>query len=57
MTIDRPRLFAYATAMLVVVLFAAANAHLVMVSLSSQPECTLTQQGGAAAYRAAKPSC
>lgn len=57
---SRPRLFALAAASAVVVIFVAANAHLVMVSFTSMPECVPHLQsptGGAAPYRAAKPSC
>ena len=38
-------------------LFAAANAHLLVVSFASQPDCVAPASEGAAAYRAAKPSC
>ena len=37
-------------------LFAAANAHLLVVSFASQPDC-VAPAGEAAPYRAAKPSC
>jgi hypothetical protein len=46
------RVVALALAALVLAVFAAANAHLVVVSLASQPEC-VAEQGGAAA----KPAC
>lgn len=51
----RPRLIAAGIALGVVVVFIAANAHLVYVALTSQPDCVLTE--GAAGFRAAKPSC
>lgn len=40
-------------------LFAAANAHLVYVAVQSQPECVahLKFGGEAAGYRAAKSAC
>lgn len=44
----------------VVVGFAAANAHLISVAFTSQPDCVphlKTATEGAATYRAAKPSC
>ncbi len=56
----RPRLFALAASALVLVLFVAANAHLIAVSFASQPGCVPHPQSsteGAALYRAAKPSC
>ncbi|QIE56026.1 hypothetical protein G5B40_11530 [Pikeienuella piscinae] len=57
---SRPRLFALAAASAVVAIFIAANAHLVFVAFSSMPECVphlKSPTGGAATYRAAKPSC
>ena len=36
--------------------FVAANAHLVYVATSSQPDC-VAPASGEAAYRAAKPAC
>ncbi|WCR12100.1 hypothetical protein JHW45_07105 [Paracoccus stylophorae] len=52
------RAVALTAAFLVAVVFVAANAHLVLVSVRSQPECALQPlQEGAASYRAAKPSC
>lgn len=44
----------------VLAVFAAANAHLVLVAFRSQPECALrldTPQTGGTVYRAAKPAC
>jgi hypothetical protein len=44
----------------VVAVFAAANTHLVWVSLASQPECVphlKEPDGSGAAFRAAKSSC
>jgi len=42
-----------------VALFAAANAHLVHVAVTSQPDCVehLKTEGKDGAYRAARPSC
>lgn len=57
MTLDRPRILAISAALLVMALFAAANIHLVSVSLSSQPSCVETAKEGAGSYRPAKPSC
>ena len=39
--------------------FAGANAHLVHVALTSQPDCVqhLKTEGRDGAYRAARPSC
>ena len=34
-----------------------ANAHLVYVAVSSQPECIKPTDGEVTAYRAAKPGC
>lgn len=43
----------------VLLLFAAANAHLVYVAIQSQPECVAHVKVGAEAtgYRAAKSAC
>ena len=44
----------------IVVLLVVANAHLVYVAVSSQPECVPHQKsldGEAGTFRAAKPSC
>lgn len=42
-----------------VLVFIGANAHLVHVALSSQPDCVdhLKTEGRDGAYRAARPSC
>ena len=42
-----------------VLIFIGANAHLVHVALSSQPDCVdhLKTEGHDGAYRAARPSC
>lgn len=53
----RPRLAGIALATLVVAVFVAANAHLVTVAFSSQPDCVLPPSEESVAYRAAKPSC
>jgi len=53
-----PRLVALAAVAVVSMLFVGANAHLVVVSFSSRPDCVLQPSiEGVAAYRAAKPSC
>ncbi len=57
MPIDRQRSLAFGIAFLGLVLFIAANAHLVIVSISSQPDCVQSTKEGVASYRAAKPSC
>ena len=51
----RPRLIAGAG----LLVFIGANAHLVHVALSSQPDCVehLKTEGQDGAYRAARPSC
>lgn len=48
-----------AVSMLGVLLLAAANAHLVYVAVSSQPECVdhLKNVGDDGRYRAAKSAC
>jgi hypothetical protein len=41
-------------------IFAGANAHLILVAVDSQPDCVLQSagpDGGPAPLRAAKPSC
>ncbi|MBI6630515.1 hypothetical protein [Pontibaca salina] len=56
----RGRLIGIGLALTVVAVFAAANAHLISVAFSSQPDCVphlKTATEGAASYRAAKPSC
>jgi hypothetical protein len=50
----RQRRVAVALAVIVVAVFAAANAHLVVISLASQPPCV---EDGGAALRAANRSC
>ncbi len=57
MPIDHQRLLVLGAAFLVLGLFVAANAHLVTVSISSQPDCVQSTKEGVASYRAAKPSC
>ena len=55
---SRWRIAAWALAALVVVVFVAANAHLVAVSVASQPDCVPHKaSGGAATFRAATPAC
>lgn len=52
------RICALTAAVLVAGIFVAANTHLVMISLRSQPDCVAqTVQKGTATYRAANPSC
>lgn len=54
----RPRLLALTATVLVLGIFFGANAHLVVVSFASKPDCVLQPQSeGVAVYRAAKPSC
>ena len=53
-------LVAWLLAAAVLLVVAAANAHLVYVSVASQPECVahLKEAGSTAgAFRAAKPAC
>jgi hypothetical protein len=60
MTVSR-RALAIAAALAAVLLFALANAHLVYVSLQSQPECVAHIKPGtgdaSGAYSAARSSC
>ena len=56
----RQRVAAWALSAIVVAVFVAANAHLVAVSLATQPDCVApaaSPAGGAAPLSAAKPSC
>lgn len=53
-----PRLFALAVASLVAALFIGANAHLIVVSFASRPDCVLQPPTtGAVVHRPAKSSC
>jgi hypothetical protein len=55
---SRLRVIAASAALLLVVGFVAANAHLVSVAIGSQPDCVLNEANEeGAASRAAKPSC
>lgn len=55
---SRQRLIAVATTVLVVVLFVAANVHLVMVSFASMPACVApATDDQPAMLRVAKPAC
>ena len=54
------RVIGWGIAAATLVLFAGANAHLVSVSLASQPDCVPHLDHpveGAGAFRAAAPSC
>ncbi len=53
------RWLAWALVPLGLLVFAAANAHLVYVAFQSQPECVehLKEAGSGDAYRAAKSAC
>lgn len=54
------RLAAAGIAAAVVLLFVAANAHLVYVAVASQPDCvahTKTPDRDGATFRAARPAC
>jgi hypothetical protein len=55
----RARLLATAAILAGVAVFVAANAHLVLVAVGSQPDCVphLKDPGDGAAYRAAASSC
>jgi hypothetical protein len=54
----RTRVLALTVTAFVLVVFLGANAHLIVVSFASKPDCVLQPQSeGAAVYRAAKPSC
>jgi hypothetical protein len=50
----RQRLLALALTAVVLAVFVAANAHLIVVSFASRPDCVAE---GGAVLRAAKPSC
>lgn len=52
MTPARQRRLAIAGAVLAIGVFAAANAHLITVAVSSQPDCILSERA-----TAAKPAC
>ncbi|MFD2739985.1 hypothetical protein ACFSUD_10425 [Sulfitobacter aestuarii] len=55
---SRPRLLALGGTALLLLVFFGANAHLIAVSFASKPDCVLqSPTEGAAALRAAKPSC
>lgn len=54
---SRPRCVGVAAAVLVITVFVAANAHLVAVAFSSQPDCVMPITEEGVAYRAAKQSC
>jgi hypothetical protein len=51
------RLLAYAVAGAGLVILVAANAHLVYVAVTSQPDCVPHQKGEGSAYQAAKSAC
>ena len=56
----RPRVFALVASAALVAAFVAANAHLIAVSIASQPDCVPHLRApveGAAMYRAAMSSC
>ena len=55
---SRQRQFAVATALLIVVVFVAANIHLVLVSIATMPACVApTADQQSAMLRVAKPAC
>jgi hypothetical protein len=51
------RAFAYAVAGLCLAVFVAANAHLIYVAVTSQPDCVPHQKGEGGVYQAAKSAC
>lgn len=51
------RLFAYAVAGAGLTILVAANAHLVYVAVTSQPDCVPHQKGEGGVYQAAKSAC
>jgi hypothetical protein len=56
----RQRLAAIALALLLLAVFAGANAHLLQVSFASQPGCVphlKSPDGGAGSFRAARSAC
>lgn len=55
---SRQRQFAVATALLLAIVFIAANIHLVMVSVASMPACVApAADKQSAMLRVAKPAC
>ncbi len=57
---SRWRVAALTLSAIVLAVFVGANAHLIAVAFSSQPDCVPHLKApveGAAQYRAAKPSC
>ena len=57
---SRWRIAALAMSAIVLAVFVGANAHLIAVAVSSQPDCVphlKAPEEGAAQYRAAKSSC
>lgn len=51
------RLCAAVLAGLCVAVFVAANAHLIYVAVTSQPDCVPHQKGEGGLYQAAKSAC
>lgn len=51
------RVFAYVLAGLCITVFVVANAHLVYVAVTSQPDCVPHQKGEGGGYQAAKSAC
>ena len=58
-TARRIRLLVWVVVPLAILLFAAANVHLVYVAVSSQPDCVphLKDRGGNGQFRAARSAC
>lgn len=57
---SRPRIVTLAICAVALTVFVGANAHLIAVSFSSQPDCVphlKSPEQGAAQYRAAMSSC
>lgn len=51
------RLWAAMLAGLCIAVFVAANAHLIYVAVTSQPDCVPHQKGEGGLYQAAKSAC
>ncbi|MGE0237243.1 MAG: hypothetical protein AB7F09_22790 [Parvibaculaceae bacterium] len=51
------RVMALTIAAATLVIFIAANAHLVYVALRSQPDCVLHQKATGSSFQAAKSAC
>ena len=51
------RIMTLALVAAILILFIAANTHLVYVAVSSQPDCVPHQKEAGSGFQAAKPAC